>query len=325
MKGGRDRAPDRLGNGVDLAEHVFGRDLLAQVAQEVLLARHAHEIRVFVAVAHVAQRVLVAQLLVAGLEVDFRVVFGRRPVDVVVAVVDVHVHAAERVDHVDEAGEVHVHDAVQLQRGKHLVLDRFRGQHHRPPHAAQPAADRVGGVDLLVRVVLPAGRGDVDLEVARYRQHRGLPLCGVEAHQQHRVAVRRVVAIEGVPGPLAPVRAEDQKGLRAAAVDRGDHALRHPDRPRENLRRDTAHRVQRHRGRGPAAQQRDRHAGNQEALPHAPPQRRRSLFIHGVCKGSSSRPCAAPNPAPPGGDAAAGKQRSDRPGARAPSGRLPSG
>ncbi len=70
--GRRDRVPHRLGDGVDLAEHVFGGDLLAQVAQEVLLARHPHEVRVGVAVAHVVERVFVAELLVAGLQVDAR-------------------------------------------------------------------------------------------------------------------------------------------------------------------------------------------------------------------------------------------------------------
>ena len=74
-------------------------DLLAQVAQEVLLAGDPHEVRVGVPVAHVVERVFVAELLVAGLEVDARVVgFGRADVLVVVAMVHLHVDAAERVD-----------------------------------------------------------------------------------------------------------------------------------------------------------------------------------------------------------------------------------
>ena len=104
VEGRADRVPDRFGDRVDLAELVAGRDLLAQVAQEVLLARDAHEVRVGVAVAHVVERVFVAELLVAGLQVDARVVrFGRADVLVVVAVVDVDVGAAERVDDPDEA------------------------------------------------------------------------------------------------------------------------------------------------------------------------------------------------------------------------------
>ena len=150
-----DRVADGLRDRVD-APDVRG-DLLAQVAQEVLLARDAHEVRVEVAEAHVGERVVVAELLVARLEVDGGEVFAERAA-ADVAVVHVHVGAAERVDDFDEALEVDVDDPVELQSGEHFALDRFRGEHAAAVDAFEPAAERVGGVDLFVRVVarLPA-------------------------------------------------------------------------------------------------------------------------------------------------------------------------
>ncbi len=62
-----DRVPHRFGDRIDLPELVAGRDLLAQVAQEVLLARDAHEVGVGVAVADVVEGVFITELLVAGL------------------------------------------------------------------------------------------------------------------------------------------------------------------------------------------------------------------------------------------------------------------
>ena len=194
----------------------FRVDLLAQVAQEVLLARDAHEVRVEVAEAHVGERVVVAELLVAGLEVDGREVFADRAA-ADVAVVDVHVGAAERVDHFDEALEVDVDDPVELQPGEHFALDRFGGERAAAVDAFEPAAERVGGVDLFVRVVGPFRRADVDHQVARDRQHRGLALLRVEADEQDRVAVR-FAAFEGVLRLRPPVRAEHEEGLRLAAV-----------------------------------------------------------------------------------------------------------
>ena len=54
------------------------RHALAGGAEEVLLAGRADEVRVGVAVAHVLQRLLAAHQLVAGLDVDFGVLFGGR-------------------------------------------------------------------------------------------------------------------------------------------------------------------------------------------------------------------------------------------------------
>ena len=62
-----------------LAEHqVVDRHPLAGGAEEVLLAGGADEIGVGVAVAHVLQRPFAADQLVAGLHVDFRILFGGR-------------------------------------------------------------------------------------------------------------------------------------------------------------------------------------------------------------------------------------------------------
>ena len=53
------------------------RHPLAGVADEVLLARRADQVGVGVAVAHVLQRFFAAEQLVAGLDVDFGIFFGR--------------------------------------------------------------------------------------------------------------------------------------------------------------------------------------------------------------------------------------------------------
>ena len=76
------------------------------------------------AVAHVGERVFVAELLIAGLEVDAREVrFAESEVLVEVAVVDVDVGAAERVDDSDEAREVDVDDRRSgLSPGKTSLL-----------------------------------------------------------------------------------------------------------------------------------------------------------------------------------------------------------
>ena len=100
----------------------------AGVAEEVLLARGADEVGVGVAVAHVLQRLFAAEQLIAGLDVDFRILFGRREavVRVVVAAVDVDVDAADRVDRADEAEVVDVDDVVDRQPGQ--FLDHLQGQ-----------------------------------------------------------------------------------------------------------------------------------------------------------------------------------------------------
>ncbi len=218
--------PTAFRHRVELPEDVRRVDLLAQVAQEVLLAGDPHEVRVGVPVADVVERVFVAELLVARLEVDARVVaFGAADVLVVVAVVHHHVGAPERVHEADEACEVDVHDPVQLQRREHFPFDRFGRQQAALARASELAADRVGGVDLLVGVFLALPGPDRDQQVAGDRHQRRLPLARVEADEQDRVAVGRVFAVEGVVGVGAAVGPEHQEGLGAAFVFGGDQAL----------------------------------------------------------------------------------------------------
>ena len=74
------------------------RDLLAERAHELLLARDAVEVGVGVPEADEVERLLAVQPLVARLQVDVRVVVvARADVLVVVAAVDVHPDAAELV------------------------------------------------------------------------------------------------------------------------------------------------------------------------------------------------------------------------------------
>ena len=81
--------------------------LLAERAHELLLAGDAVQVVVRVAEAHEVERLLAAQQLIPGLEVDVRVVVvARAGVPVVVAAVDVHPDAAELVDDLFEAVEV---------------------------------------------------------------------------------------------------------------------------------------------------------------------------------------------------------------------------
>ena len=127
MDRARDRVADRFGDRVDLAD--FRGGLLAQGAQEVLLAGDAHEVRVGVPVAHVGERVFVAELLVARLEVDRREVFRERAA-AEIAVVDVHVGAAEGVHDPDEALEVDVDDRVERETREDFALDRFGREQH---------------------------------------------------------------------------------------------------------------------------------------------------------------------------------------------------
>ncbi len=175
-----------------------GCDLLLGLAQEVLLARGAHEVGVLVAEAHVLQRLVAAHALIAGRDVDVRVL--RRVV--VVGAVDVRVDAADRVDRAAEAGEVDVDDVVDRQPGQRL--DRVERQ-LRP-------AEVIGRVDLVHPVA-----GDLHLEVARQRHHRDRALV--------RVSRTSMIVSERAPlsapstlffGPL--VRAEDHQRLRLARV-----------------------------------------------------------------------------------------------------------
>ena len=115
-------------------------DLLARLAQEVLLAGGADDVVVGVAVAGIVERVVAAQRLVAGLQVDLLVVVGGVGVAVQVAAVDVDVDAADRVDRAGEAFEVDIDDMVDLdpfgeRRRAGQVLDRAAASASGPPKA----------------------------------------------------------------------------------------------------------------------------------------------------------------------------------------------
>ena len=106
---------------VDVEQQLLRVDLLARLAEEVLLARRADEVGVLVAVADVLERVVAAEALVAGLDVDLRVLVERRRgerVVVEVVAVDVEVDAVDRVDGVGEPVEVDVDDVVDVEVGE---------------------------------------------------------------------------------------------------------------------------------------------------------------------------------------------------------------
>ena len=105
--------------------------------QEALVARVAGQRGVFVAVGHEFERFLAAHPLIAGLQVDLEVLFAARFVDVVVAPVHGHVHAAEFGDRALELREGD--DEHVVDRDAEHALDRFG-------HQLDPA-DRVGDVD----------------------------------------------------------------------------------------------------------------------------------------------------------------------------------
>ena len=174
------------------------RHLGACLAQEGLLARRADDVVVGVAVAREGERVEPAERLVAGLQVDLGVVGGARvgPVLVEVAVVDVDVDAADRVDGAGEAGEVDVHQVVDLEPGE--LLDGLQRQLR--------AAVRVGGVELV-----GPDAGDVDLEVARQGEQGDRVAVRVEPEQHRRVGEAELAADLLV----ALVGADDQDRLRA--------------------------------------------------------------------------------------------------------------
>ena len=253
-------APEDPQQLLAVAEQPPEPDLVLGLAQEVLLARRAHEVVVGVAEAHVVQGLRAAQLLVAGGDVDLRVLRADRQarVGVVVALVDVDVDAAQAVDGALEAPEVHVDDVVdrdvqQVADG----LDRQRG-----------TAVGVGGVDLR-RVDAPARHLDRHLEVARDVHHRGGLLRRVQPHEHHRVRARRVVLLDV---DEAPVGAQDEDRLRLAGGHVVEGALEAGDDVAGALVADDADEVldleQARGGDRPGREQRDEHARDGEALVH---------------------------------------------------------
>ena len=186
---GAHRLPEDLQQLLAVGEDAADADLVLGLAQERLLARGADEVVVEVAVAHVVQRVLAAQPLVAGADVDRRVrpaaAVGRAVV-VEVPVVDVDVDAAEAVDGSAEAPE----------GDPHVVVDRDVQQVAHRAQREPVLAVGEGGVELLAPVA-----GDVDHEVARQRHQRRGALVRVQAHEDHRVRARRAAGASAAPRP----------------------------------------------------------------------------------------------------------------------------
>ena len=195
-----DRLAQRLCYLVVLGEQVEEAELLLGLADEVLLARDADEVRVRVPVADVGERAVGAQLLVAGLEVDRGVAVAD---GVEVAVVHVDVDAPDRPHDADERREAEIHDVVDRDAGQRLLDD---AQHE------VGAAHRVGRVELLVGVLAAVAR-EVDQQVARDREDRGLRVLGVHADQHECVRVQQAHAVDDRP---AVVVADDHDRLRGA-------------------------------------------------------------------------------------------------------------
>jgi len=189
-------------------------------------------------------------------------------------------------------------NALAYVRYRHTDSDFVRVARQQAALARPPelATDRVGGVDLLVAEDFPGLRPDVDEQVAGNREHRRLPVAGVEAHEQQRVAVRRVLAVERVAGVRAAVGAEHQEGLRPAVVFGRDQAFRRLDvaQRREHLGGQVGQPVERHRGGRRAGQGGDQQSGQQKPLPHAPPEPRRAIVRHRLFarRGCNLRPDA---------------------------------
>ena len=169
----------------------------------------AVQVGVGVAVADEVERLVAAELLVAGKEVDRRVAEVAAAV-VEVAAVDVEPHAAERVDELVEAAEV---DGDQ-------VVDRKPGQLPDGLERALRAALREGAVDAGAEGRL-AGAVDLDEEIARKREQRYRLGVGVGPDEHDRVRARRVAL--AFAGPL--VVADDEGGCGLAG-QRDVEALR---------------------------------------------------------------------------------------------------
>src|SRR3954447_21154918 len=239
-----------------VVEQAAGAGGVAQLAQEVLLARRAHEVVVAVAVADVVEGVLAMELLVARVDVDRGVVLAVGVVVEVVAV-DVDVDAADVVDDLAEAAEVDLDDVVDLERLAGLgeqALDRP----DRQPRAAQ-LVRRVDAVAVVAR--------DVGLEVARDRHHRGRVSVRVQPHEQDRVRPRLEPEL---PVAVALVGAQDHDRLRLAglgAVDLGD-LDRRPALPLDHV--DDRPRLEEARGGDRAGgEQYDQHARRRGPLEQA--------------------------------------------------------
>ena len=261
---GVDRVPGRPLQLVLVVEQLAHPDLLLELAHEVLLARGAHVVRVGVAKAHVVERLLVAQLLIAGLDVDRGVagVGGH-----VVATVDVRVDAAHRVHGALEAAEVDVDDVVDL--------DAQEAAHGGQRQLVAPEGER--GVDLLRPRAL-MGNVDRHLQVAGDRQDRGLPGVGVHAHQHHRVRVGRLAAVDPL-GARAAVGPDHHDRLGSARIA-GAQLTGDAVAGGKDLLGDVGDLEQGGGGGGGRGHDHDRQRGQGKALPHPPRRGGRAVVKH---------------------------------------------
>ncbi len=243
--------------------------------QEALIAGVADQRGAFVAIGDEFARGLPADALVAGLEVDFHVLFGTGfAVVVVVVLVNHHVHAAHFVDGVFELGEVRDEDMVD-GKPEH-ALDRLQHQLHSAGCAAAvlPAV-RVGGVDAIF-FDFAVGLVDRHLQLARDRKHGDRRLARIDAHEQHLVRVRQYGVVV-VLCQRAFVIADQQQGLGGTAGGGGEDARCDFDRFVLVKRRDEpADLVARHQRGRDGADQHDCERAQQEA-PGDPPAAPRRL------------------------------------------------
>jgi len=149
--------------------------LALQFLEEGLLALHTREVAAgVVAETDEVEGVVAPEQLVPGGDVDG---FPGAALGVVVATVDRVVDAAEDIDDVPEAAEVHLDEVVDRQpRELANGLDAER----------RPAV-RVGDVDLVVAVP-----GKLDVQIPGKRQHGDALRVGIEAHEQEGIGSARV-------------------------------------------------------------------------------------------------------------------------------------
>ena len=157
-------------------------------------------------VAHVRKRVVPANTLIAGPEVDRRVT--RRPgVRVEVAVVYVQPDTAQLVDELQEAVEV---DGDE-------IVDRYAGERADRLHAAERAAGGIRGVDA-VAPNRPPGAVDVNDQIAGKGQHRDRPRLRIRAEEHQRVRPADRPCVTGLCS--APLVGSDQECVGRLARQR---------------------------------------------------------------------------------------------------------
>ena len=205
-------------------------NLILERPDEGLLARDPVEVGVGVPEPDVVERLIAAEPLIPGMEVDRREA-RRAPLVVEVAAVDVDPDSSDRVDELAEALEVDRDQVVD--RELRQLPDRLE----RAPRAA-----------FGVRLVDPppvgrlTGTGHVDHEIARKREQRDRVRRRVRSDEHDGVRPRWVARV----GSLALVVADDQRVRRLVGDrdveplggllhvdgldrDRPDHVLVHPE------------------------------------------------------------------------------------------------